>query len=110
MAHIKGDALGEVLKSARRERKMTQEKLGEIVDLSQRYIMSIENEHKKPSFDKLFMMIRTLGVNANNIFYPERPEDDTSLGSLFRMISQCDERELRLITAIVETILVEKNE
>ena len=103
------DVLGAVIKAARNERKLTQEKLGELVDLGQRHIMSIENDEKRPSYDKLYEIVRLLGIDANLIFYPEnKVSEDTTLGKLVRLLAQCDERELQIITALVDTILRER--
>jgi len=103
------DALGTVIKAARHRRKLTQEKLGELVNLGQRHIMSIENEEKRPSYDSLYDIIRVLGIDANMIFYPENPvSEDTAAGRLARLLLQCGEDELRLITALVETYLSER--
>jgi len=103
------DALGGVIKSARNSRKLTQEKLGELVDLGQRHIMSIENEEKRPSYDKLYEIVRVLGIDANTIFYPEKNvSGDDPAGRLARLLSQCGERELRIITALVESYLTER--
>ena len=103
------DMLGKVIKTARNNRNLTQEKLGELVNLGQRHIMSIENEEKRPSFDKLHDIIRVLGIDANLIFYPENSmSEDSMTGRLARLLSQCDEHELRIITALVETYLNER--
>jgi len=109
MVHNRKDELGEVIKSARKEMRLTQEKLAELVSLSPRYIMSIENENKKPAFSKLYILVRALGVNANDIFYPENHETGALVGRLSRLLSQCDERKLKAITALVETLLSEKS-
>jgi len=100
--------LGEIIKSARVKNKLTQEKFAEKSNVSARYVMSIENEGKKPSYDKLHRMIRVLGINANDIFYPENREEDTPAQYLSRLLSQCGERDIRGITALVETFLSEK--
>jgi DNA-binding XRE family transcriptional regulator len=102
------DGLGGVLKSARNKMKLTQEKFAEMVEVSARYITSIENEKKKPAFDKLYTMIRALGVNANDIFYPESRKADTPREHLSRMLLQCSEREIKAVTALVESLLSEK--
>jgi DNA-binding XRE family transcriptional regulator len=88
--------------------KLTQEKFAEMVDVSPRYIMSIENENKKPSFFNLYKIIRALGVNANDIFYPESRTAETSAERLSRLLAQCGERDIKAVTALVETLLHEK--
>ena len=103
-------ALGRIIKSARKSRKLTQDILGELVNLGQRHIMSIENEEKGTSFESLYAIIRVLGIDANLIFYhdKEAETEDTTAGRLSRLLVQCDERELQIITALGETILRER--
>jgi transcriptional regulator with XRE-family HTH domain len=107
MVRNENDALGEIIKSARVKMRLTQEQFAEMVEVSPRYITSIENENKRPAYNKLFLIIRTLGLNANDIFYPEMRTDDTSTQRLYRLLSQCKERDIKAITALVETLLSE---
>ena len=103
------DALGEVIQAGRARMRLTRDELAELVDLSPRYILSIENEKKKPAFHTLCKLIRTLGIRADDIFYPGLAADEnTSVQRLVRMLSQCDEREIKAVTALVETLLHEK--
>ena len=108
MERSTNDALGAVIKSARLGMKLTREQFAEMVNLSPRYIMSIENENKKPAFDKLCRIIRALGVNANDIFYPENTGTETTAGRVSRLLSQCGEHEIKAVAALVETLLTEK--
>ena len=64
--------LGSILKAARKAKGLTREQLAEIMSITPRYLMSIENENKKPSYDVLFRLVRELGISADTIFYPER--------------------------------------
>jgi len=105
MVHNCENTLGANIKAARIEMKLTQEQLAEKVELSLRYIMSIENENRKPAYDKLFRIIRALGIDANDIFYPEKTLSDTSAERLYRLVCQCNEREIKAITAQVEVLL-----
>jgi len=108
MKHKTDDELGLVIKSARLKIGLTREKLAEMVDLSPCYIMAIENEGKKPSFDKTYTLIRTLGIKADDIFYPENRDPGISIQRLTYLLLQCDERDVRAITALVETLLAFK--
>ncbi|MDR3287946.1 MAG: helix-turn-helix domain-containing protein [Peptococcaceae bacterium] len=98
------DTLGKTIKSARLERGWTREKFAEMVGLSPRYVMSIENENKKPSYKKLFKLIRTLGVPADAIFYPEKAIEDVQTQRLLHMLEQCEEWEIKGIIAMVEVL------
>ena len=102
------DALGEVIQSGRAQMGLSREKLAELVDLSLRYIVSIENESKKPAFDKLYKLIRTLGVDANAIFYPENKANNAPAERVTRLLMQCEEHEIMAVAAMVETLLNEK--
>ena len=62
--------------------KLTREQFAEMVNLSPRYLMSIENENKKPAFDTLCRIVRALGVNANNIFIPKQRKQKLRRGML----------------------------
>ncbi len=61
MEHNHFDRLGGLLKAARKAKGLTREQLAEILNITPRYLMSIENENKKPSYDVLFRLIRELG-------------------------------------------------
>ena len=65
------DKLGEIIKTSRLKMGLTRDQLSEKIGISPRYLMSIEHEGKKPSYDVLFQLIRYLTINANDIFFPE---------------------------------------
>lgn len=102
------DKLGSILKTARNAKNLTREQLAEIINISPRYLMSIENENKKPSYDVLFRLVRELGISADTIFYPENQCSDTHIDQLVRLLYLCDERELKIATATVTAMLENK--
>lgn len=99
------DLLGNILKAARKARGLTREQLAEIINITPRYLMSIENENKKPSYDLLFRLIRELGICADTIFYPEKQHVDTNVEELVRLLYLCDDRELKIVTATIKALL-----
>ncbi|KAF0224447.1 MAG: XRE family transcriptional regulator [Erysipelotrichaceae bacterium] len=105
MEHNNFDKLGDVLKEARKYKGLTREQLSEIINITPRYLMSIENENKKPSYDVLFRLIRKLGLSADAIFYPEQESNNTQNRNLNRLLSLCDQHEIDVITATVEALL-----
>lgn len=102
------DILGSILKSARKDRGLTREQLAEIINITPRYLMSIENESKKPSYDILFKLIRELGITSDTIFYPENQKTNTKTEQLIRLLYLCNERELNIVTATVNALLQNK--
>ena len=67
----KYDTLGHIIKEARLNAKLTRDEFAERVGMSVRYIASIENEGKKPSFNALCTIIRALGIDAILYFIPK---------------------------------------
>jgi transcriptional regulator with XRE-family HTH domain len=108
MEHNNLDILGNVIKTARKARGLTREQFAEIINITPRYLMSIENENKKPSYDVLFRLIRELGISADKIFYPEKPYEDTKFEQLIRLLRHCDNRELNIVTATINALLENK--
>lgn len=105
MEHNDFDRLGDILKAARKTKGLTREQLSEMIHITPRYLMSIENENKKPSYDVLFRLVRELGISADTIFYPENKYTNTKVEQLTRLLYLCDERDLKIATAMVKTLL-----
>lgn len=105
MEHNDFDRLGVILKTARKAKGLTREQLSEIINITPRYLMSIENENKKPSYDVLFRLVRELGISADTIFYPERESNNSEIEQLIRLLYLCDERNIKIATATVKALL-----
>lgn len=96
--------LGQIIKEARLTAKLTREDLSERTGLSVRYIAAIENEGKKPRFNILGTLIRTLGIDANTIFYSYNNKTDEKQ-QLIRMIDLCDKHSFNIVSAVVKAVL-----
>lgn len=108
MEHTNLDNLGSILKAARKSRKLTREKVAESVAISVRYLSALENEHKIPSLDLLYRLVRALGMSADTIFYPEIESKSAELAQFTRMLSLCDQMDLKIIEATLTAILDNK--
>ena len=100
--------LGQIIKAYRISANLTQNELAEQIGITNRYIMALENEHKQPSFELLCKLILMLNIPADNIFYPENKHTENEKEQLMRLISRCDERDLKIITATVTALLGSK--
>lgn len=58
------DLLGEAIKQARQERKMTQEQLGDIVGVQKAQISKIENSVKNARFETILKVFDALGAKV----------------------------------------------
>lgn len=63
----KQDAFGIVLRIYRQEKGLTQEQLGERVDVVRSFICSLENGHRQPSLQMVLKLAAALGVRAGDL-------------------------------------------
>ena len=99
------ETLGEIIKTARDKSGLTVEELTARVGISERYLYRIENEGKVPKFEVLKKLVRELAIDANSIFYPEKPSKDSEVENLLRMLSVCDERSLEVVKATAKALI-----
>ena len=97
--------LGDVVKKARYELGYTQYRVAENIDVDSRTILNIENGKGNPKLEVLFPLVRELKIDPALIFYPEHPHTDSAALQLQRLLSQCNEDELRFLIPVCETIL-----
>ena len=64
-------ALAVAIKSRRRNLGLTQDQTAEKAGIASRTILDIENGNDNPRLSTLFGIVRTLHMDANDIFYPE---------------------------------------
>jgi len=103
------DKLGSTIKAARNERHLTQKQLAERLSITPHYLMSIENKQQIPSCDLLFRIVRELELSADDIFYPEYEENRPAIEKLKRYLSRCDEKDVNVIVAILQSLLENKS-
>ena len=94
--------IGRRIKAARMEKKLTQEKLAEIINISTNYISEIESKGKIPSSSILISICRFLNVSIDDIIFDT---DSDSIRKITRQLSQCTVKQLELINSIVESII-----
>ena len=59
--------LGDEIRNAREQAKMTQEQLSFAARIDRTYISQLENNHKSPTVDLLFRICDSLGVAASDL-------------------------------------------
>lgn len=97
--------MGPILKQARTSAKITQEELAERVGVTARYIMAIENEEKGVGLENLILIIRTLNISADTIFYPQRETDNSNDEQLYRMIRFLNSRDKKILLSTAKQML-----
>ena len=61
--------LGNRIKSARKAKKLTQEKLAEQINISTSYIAEIENKRTIPSFEIMCSLCKILNLSLDDIIF-----------------------------------------
>ncbi|WP_051940356.1 helix-turn-helix domain-containing protein [Stenoxybacter acetivorans] len=63
--------LGYLIKTAKLDAHLTQNQLAEKLEITSRYLMSIENDQKKLGYNLLLRVVREHQISGDGTFYPE---------------------------------------
>lgn len=74
--HLDLREFGQAVKTARKSKGWTQEKLATLAECSTRYIMDIENQGQHPSLDTLYLLVTNLGMSVDRYFYCEQSNSE----------------------------------
>jgi len=109
----KNKNLAHIVRQARKECGLSQEKLAEILNIDQRTILNIESGHGNPKFEKLFAIVFYLKIPGDCIFYPGCENLSPKHQKLFTLLKTCSEQEigdlLPIINALVDLSQKNKN-
>ncbi len=99
-------AFGKEVKSKRKAKGWTQEHLAQLVDLTPRSIMYIENRGQHTSLDAFYKIVTLLDISVDKFFYPNKHDGENERRKhIDRMLSGMDERELAIMEAAAEGIV-----
>ena len=98
-------ALGKEIKRRRKAKGWTQEHLAQLVDLTPRSIMYIENKGQHTSLNAFYKLVTLLDISVDEFFYPDRYNgEDERRKHLDRMLNGMDEKELIIMEGAAEGI------
>lgn len=102
------ELLGRRLRSLREARGLTQQQLGEVADLSFKYLGAIERGEENPSLKILAKLATALGVELRDLF--EFEHEDTSPAQLKkkldRLLKAADTETLQQAVKLIRALLV----
>ena len=96
---------GIVLKNARLDNKLTQAELAEILDISLSYLKDLERFRNNPRYEVFEKVIRYFNISADMVIYPNQNLSDNTYQKIERMLTRCDENQLKVILATTEALL-----
>jgi len=98
-------ALGQEIKRKRKEKGWTQEYLAQLVDLTPRSIMYIENRGQHPSLNVFYLLVTLLDISVDQFFYPASESVSSDCRKhIDLMLNSMDERELIIMESTAEGI------
>jgi len=96
--------LGEAIKKARNEKKLTQAALAELIGVSTNHVQNLENGRKKPSYESFISLIDALDISIDALL---TDPDDRAL-ELRNMINNglnhCSIRDMSMIYTMIEAM------
>ena len=98
-------ALGKEIKRRRKAKGWTQEHLAQLVDLTPRSIMYIENKGQHTSLNAFYKLVTLLDISVDEFFYPDKHNgEDERRKHIDRMLNGMDEKELTIMESPAEGI------
>ena len=97
--------LGDVIKSARKRMDLTQNEVADSIDVDVRTIINIENYKGNPKLEVLYPLIRSLKIDAREIFYPEMQRESPALRQLRLLVEDCSEEEAATIIPVLQSVI-----
>ncbi len=97
--------LGDVVKIARERAGLTQAEVAASIDRDPRTILNIENYKGNPKLEVLYPLIRSLRIDAREIFHPEMHLDSPSIRQLRLLVDSCSEEEAAAIIPVFQAAL-----
>lgn len=98
------EILGDVVRTARKRRHLSQEALAERIGVCKRTIIDIEGDTGNPKFEILYPLVRELDLPLYQVFYPEVEENLELKNVLMHEVSSCSEYELNIILSVVKSL------
>ena len=96
---------GTVLKNERMDKKITQSELAEELNISLPYLKDLERFRNNPSYEVFEKVIRYFNLSADTVIYPNNNQSDNTYQKIERLLTYCDEWQLKVILATTEALL-----
>ncbi len=97
--------LGNAVKWARKKMGYTQKQVADLIDVDERTIIGIEKYKSNTTMEILYPLIRTLGIDAREIFNPEMKQGSSVQGQLGMLVGGCSEEEAAVLISVCQAVL-----
>lgn len=97
MPETKFQFLGSQIRTARKKKNLTQQKLADKTGLAIKTVQETEKGKKNATYDTLSRLIDCLGVSADTLFPTKTPISDEKLQNLIRKVQLCNEKNQEIL-------------
>ena len=97
--------LREAIRNERKDKRITQEELAEMLEVSPTHIKHIESGHRKPSIEILFEISKILNISSDSVVFSKNESARTDTREkIDRLLDISDEASLRFILSVLEAL------
>ena len=97
--------LGQIMKKARLEQRLTQEEISERIGCHPQYYKNLENDKGTPSIQLFCTIMRTLNISADSYVYTNRNANDPYYQKITQLLGQCNQYQLSVLLATAEALV-----
>ena len=98
-------SFGSAIKKARKDKKLTQEKLAELIGVTPNHMKQLESERRNPSHEVLFKLVHALDMSLDSLL--SNSDDVTSelKNKINLCLDRCSVHDLQVTYATIEALL-----
>lgn len=97
--------LRETIRNERKDKRITQEELAEMLEVSPTHIKHIESGHRKPSIEILFEIAKILNISLDSVVFSKNESARTDTRKeVDRLLDVSDEASLHFILSVLEAL------
>jgi len=96
--------LGKAIKKARLDKKLTQEKLAELIGITPMHVKQLESERRKPSVEVLYKIVSALDLSLDTLFFDSSDDKQEIMNKILLSLGHCSVREMEVAYATIEAL------
>ena len=104
------ERIGRILRENREAQGLTRQQLSEKSTISDRQISAIELGEKGPSMNSLELLLRSLGLPADRVFYPEFEEQNARLREISHLAATFSDEQQEFLLGIMRLMQTQEYE
>lgn len=98
-------ALRETIRNERKDKRITQEELAEMLEVSPTHVKHIESGHRKPSIEILFEITKILNISLDGVVFSKNESARTDTREkVNRLLDVSDEASPHFILSVLEAL------